>query len=153
MKKSAEQPLTRAQLAKAHGVGPQMVSRWVKLGLPRRPDGLYDPKVATNWLRQNITGRDGSSPASDSLTAARGRKEAALASMRELELKTRRGELIEAADVEREWSAAIAGARERLLQMPEQICERVAVESDPRVCAELIRKEVYRALTELSKQF
>jgi hypothetical protein len=64
---------------------------------------------------------------SESLLRSRGRKEAALASLRELELRQKEGELIERAGVEAEYAAAIVGVRDSFLILPSRLrdqCDR-----------------------------
>lgn len=54
------------------------------------------------------------------------RKAVALAELRELEVRQRRGELLEAAAVQREWSARLASLRDRLLALPDRVAAIVA---------------------------
>jgi len=49
------------------------------------------------------------------------RKAIALAELRELELRQRRGELLEAADVQKQWAAGLAALRDRLLSLPDRL--------------------------------
>jgi len=49
------------------------------------------------------------------------RKAVALAELRELELRQRRGELLEAAEVRRQWAAALAALKDRLLALPDRL--------------------------------
>ena len=45
----------------------------------------------------------------------------ALAQLRELELRQRRGELLEAAAVQKQWAAGLAALRDRLLALPDRL--------------------------------
>jgi hypothetical protein len=56
-----------------------------------------------------------------STTEARRRKEVALAELRELEVRQRRGELLEAAEVQKQWAAGLASLRDRLLSLPDRL--------------------------------
>lgn len=56
-----------------------------------------------------------------STTEARRRKEVALAELRELEVRQRRGELLEAASVQRQWAGGLAVLRDRLLSLPDRL--------------------------------
>ena len=49
------------------------------------------------------------------------RKAVALAELRELELRQRRGELLEAAEVQKQWAAGLAALRDRLLSLPDRL--------------------------------
>jgi phage terminase Nu1 subunit (DNA packaging protein) len=48
MKKSSN-PVTATVLAALHGVSTRMVQKWRVAGMPRRPDGLYDPAATIRW--------------------------------------------------------------------------------------------------------
>jgi phage terminase Nu1 subunit (DNA packaging protein) len=54
-------------------------------------------------------------------SAARGRREAANAQLAELKLAAERGELADAADVKRTWTAAIMDYRARALAVPARV--------------------------------
>ena len=54
-------------------------------------------------------------------TEADRRKAVALAELRELELRQRRGELLEVAEVRRQWAAGLASLRDRLLSLPDRL--------------------------------
>ena len=56
-----------------------------------------------------------------STTEARRRKEVALAELRELEVRQRRGELLEAAEVQKQWAHGLASLRDRLLSLPDRL--------------------------------
>jgi hypothetical protein len=86
-----------------------------------------------------------------SANEARRRKEVALAALREIELAHRRGELIEAADAVREWSAACAMLRTRLLSIPDRVAASLAGKEEPEI-RESLRSEITDALTALSAQ-
>jgi len=49
------------------------------------------------------------------------RKAVALAELRELELRQRRGELLEVAEVRRQWAAGLAFLRDRILSLPDRL--------------------------------
>jgi len=49
------------------------------------------------------------------------RKAIALAELRELELRQRRGELLEAAEVQKQWAAGLAAVRDRMLSLPDRL--------------------------------
>jgi len=70
--------------------------------------------------------------------------------LRRLEFEEKAGALLRRADVEQTWSEAITTCRSVLLAIPANVCEKVAGESDPVVCHELLRGEVYRALETLA---
>jgi hypothetical protein len=49
------------------------------------------------------------------------RKAVALAKLRELEVRQKRGELLPAAAVRQQWAAGLASIRERLLSLPDRL--------------------------------
>jgi len=49
------------------------------------------------------------------------RKAVALAELRELEVRQRRGELLEATEVQKQWAAGLASLRDRLLSLPDRL--------------------------------
>jgi hypothetical protein len=59
-------------------------------------------------------------------TEADRRKAVALAELRELELRQRRGELLEAAEVQKQWAAGLAAIRDRLLALPDRLAAVLA---------------------------
>ncbi|MEJ5367763.1 MAG: hypothetical protein WHT08_05550 [Bryobacteraceae bacterium] len=58
------------------------------------------------------------------------RKAVALAELRELEVRQRRGELLEASAVEQRWAAGLASLRDRLLALPDRVAATVAGRSE-----------------------
>jgi len=49
------------------------------------------------------------------------RKAVALAELRELEVRQKRGELLDAAEVQKQWAAGLAALRDRLLSLPDRL--------------------------------
>jgi hypothetical protein len=86
-----------------------------------------------------------------SLTEAKRRNQLALAQLNELELAQKRGELIAFADVNHFVSTMIIRARDILLRIAAELRDRLAAESDPIKCGELIEDEIHRALGELKE--
>src|ERR1022692_749640 len=69
-------------------------------------------------------GKSGRGRRPESLVAARTRKEGSLASLRELELRERRGELIDRPQAEAELATTIVMCRDRLLRLPAELRDR-----------------------------
>jgi phage terminase Nu1 subunit (DNA packaging protein) len=89
----------------------------------------------------------------ESASAARARKESALADLRELQRDKLRGELIEVREVELLWSRILSNCRSRILAIPSRLAQVLPVDEAARreaaACAmELIRE----ALTELADE-
>jgi hypothetical protein len=79
------------------------------------------------------------------------REQRAKAERREFELAIRRGEFSRVDEFRRIYGGAILTARDRFLQMPGSLAPILALESDPAVCAEILRRAIYDALTEVSR--
>jgi hypothetical protein len=65
------------------------------------------------------------------------RKAVALAELRELEVRRRRGELLEAAEVQKQWAAGLAALRDRLLSLPDRLGAVLAGRAEGEVRAAL----------------
>ena len=87
----------------------------------------------------------------ESFNQAQRRKEVAIADLRELELKQKRGELVPVSDVNAFVSGMVVRARDILLRVAPELRDRLAVCSDPIECEAMVTDEVYRALRELSE--
>lgn len=85
----------------------------------------------------------------ESASRARGRKESALADLRELERDKRRGELVEVKEVELLWGRIFSNCRNKIMGLPSRIIQHVPHELAPRVHEDL-RREVHDILTELA---
>ena len=75
----------------------------------------------------------------------------ALAKEREaIELEILKGRIVEVGEVEREWGAALAILRSRLIAIPSRVASRASSASNPHVVQDLIDAEIRAALEELS---
>jgi phage terminase Nu1 subunit (DNA packaging protein) len=83
---------------------------------------------------------------SKGLTRERTRKEAALATLRELQLAEAQGKLVKAADVAATWNGAVIKLRQAVLAIPARCAARFA---DPRHAEAVIRAECELALRHL----
>lgn len=62
----------------------------------------------------------------ESMEQARRRKEIALADLREMEARKRRGELIEVESARKQWASGLAAIRDRILALPDRLGARLA---------------------------
>ena len=69
----------------------------------------------------------------------------------EMELRRRRGELVERADTEQIWSSIVIGTQSRLLILPDKIAPKVLRAKDVYECRAIIEREIREALTSLSE--
>lgn len=86
------------------------------------------------------------SPAVDTYSAWRGRREAAEAEMAELKVAEQRGELISVAAIEAVWSSALAATREHLLQVRARLAPLLAAEADVFKVEQMLEYEHRKAL-------
>jgi len=93
---------------------------------------------------------DGGGDVEDFFTA-RARKEVALANLREMDAAKRRGETLNATEVEAEWSNIVSTVRNRILLLPDKLAPRVAALADVLECRAVIERAVREALTALSE--
>lgn len=137
--------MTQSEYARYRGISRQHVSRLVKLGaIQLDKAGKIDSKAADRSL-------DVGGGTKESFYDARARKEAALASLRELELQVKKGEYFEAESVIKLWECHIMDCRARLLALPVRLAPVVfTLRSIPEV-KEVIQSGIYEALNELKQ--
>ena len=87
----------------------------------------------------------------DIFNRARAAKEIAIAKERQLDLRRRQGELLEASEVEQAWTRKLTSFKNRLLGIPDKIASRLAVCSDALECRALLDGELRVALNTLSE--
>jgi hypothetical protein len=142
------------------------------MGLPMTPDGRRvrleaaktwygerihksatkrGPRSSKSGLPKSSPGAEMGKPASLRLLESQADKERALATLRQLEVGRRKGELLDASDVERVWTKALLGTRNRLLQLPGKLAPHMVGLTSPIEAQEIIRKEIYQALTTLAE--
>ena len=142
--------MARSAFGEAVGVSNAMVGKWIKLGMPKRPDGLLNAAACHAWLEANVQRRI--EKPSEAFTDAKTRKESALASLRELELQRKRGELIDAAEVRLAASSMVIRFREKLLALSAELCDKLAGMSDAVAVLLLLEDAIRRALQELADE-
>ena len=93
---------------------------------------------------------EASAPGGDDYWKSRSRRVAAEAELAEMDLATKRGELIQVKAVELVWSAALASAREHLLQVRARLAPMLAVETETFRIEQLLDLEHNKALNFLA---
>ena len=68
-----------------------------------------------------------------------------------LKAERERGSQIVAADAERAWGGMIVAARTKALFIPGQLARKIALETDPVICEEILKDAMYKLLAELSE--
>lgn len=134
--------MTKRQICKDSGYSRPTVDRFLKKGLS--PDQIIAEGKSRHKSRRQAKKKE-------SFIEAQGRKEIALADLRELELKEKRGELVRTAEVNLWIGSMIIKSREILMRMAPELKDRLSQESDPFKVEGLIDAEVRRALDELAE--
>ena len=96
---------------------------------------LIDPVQAdAEWARNTNHSqvRDRRGGGDPDLMESKAKREAALASMAELELAQMEGRLVDVSEVETALATKIRGVRDALLLLPDRLAAILAAESDPR---------------------
>ena len=114
--------LNRRELAAALGVNAQTVTKWTAAGAPVAKRGrqgkpyLYEREAIEQWLQAREAAA--SNGKAVDLARERARKERAQALLAEQKYQERAGELLEADQVARVWSAQLNAVRMKLLSLP-----------------------------------
>jgi hypothetical protein len=143
--------MSQAEFAKHRRVSEPYVSKLKGRGVLIMVGKLVDVAASDAVLDDKpVPGIQGEEPAT--LTEARHREMVYRGKLRKLEFERESGELLPRAEVEGTWDEAITTCRSVLLAIPGNLAERLAAESDPVVCGELVEAEVRRALECLAAQ-
>ncbi len=119
----------------------------VKAALARSADLSQPRQAGRDPAVPDELGASGS--AYEIFNRARAAKELAIAKERQLDLRKRQGELLEAEDVERTWSNATTRMVSRLLLVPDKLAPRVAAMGDVLEIRALIDGEIRAAIRAL----
>ncbi len=143
-------PVRRTDLARLLGTTPDRVSKYIAEGCPVMETGngrgnqtILDLSVVLPWLLDRKGG---------SLDEARTRQANASADKLELEILVRRGELVEVAEVEREFEDCANAVKARLRRIPDAVADRVLTLGSPAQVKVFLLAEIDAALTELSER-
>ena len=77
---------------------------------------------------------------------ARARKETALADLRELELATKRKELVAASEVDAEWRSLLGAVRSGMLAVPSRVAPELVTLTDERQIEDAIQAAIHEAM-------
>jgi hypothetical protein len=162
------------ELAKRLGISRQRVNDLAREGkLTREPDGRWDPDRAMDELSKTLDSRhrrrakvqqrgvrqDSRASESEGLpltgsaheifNRARAAKEVAIAKERQLDLRHRQGELLEASEVELAWTRKLTAFKERLLAIPDRLAQKLAAIAEDREIRAILDGEIRMALKAL----
>jgi transcriptional regulator with XRE-family HTH domain len=152
--------LTQLEVAKMLGVNPATIRNWEmnaneEIGpFPKSKEGyLWSACLLWYVKYQALTKyKDLMMPkGATTLEDEKKRKEAALASMAELELAERQGKMVGAKDVERKWTDVVLKIRSKLLCLPSRLSTIIRDGSTSVEKQEVIEEEIIEVLKELSE--
>ena len=146
--------MNKTQLAAACKVSVVSVSSWIGKGCPhfKGEDGRnrFDLKQVRRWRKDSLIARPTPTAAAPSYSEARARKESALASLRELQLQERTGELVRRDAVSKAVFASNRAIRDQFMNLPARVSGLVAAETNQHKCFEILANEVRQILEDLS---
>lgn len=163
--------ISTKELAAVLGISIQRVNELGRKGkITREPDGKWNLVKIHQQLKENLDSsqslkslgqrrgklemeREGDSAGKTEGTflEAQCRHEWLRVQKEEMELRRRRGELAELADVESTWASIMSTIQTRLLGAAGKLGPRVAAISEPRECSSIIEREIREILTALSE--
>lgn len=145
--------LSKAQAADLAGIGVRRLNQLAHEDDPpvRSSDGTYPPKEFGDWLRRRQleslgVAQDGTVYDYDAERARLTHHQANIAALDEAK---RRGELIPADDVAREWADMVGRCRSKLLALPARLSAHAMTCATVRECDDFAMREVHAALEEL----
>lgn len=119
------------------------VARWKR---EQQKSPKVTPEAADDETRQPSGGEE-----PESFADAQRRKEAALADLRELELRSKRGELVDAAEVALQWGQVCSQVRDAMLAIPPKAAPKLAGMTNEREIAFYLRGLIRDSLTKISR--
>lgn len=137
--------MTAAEYAKHRGVSQQRISALKKRGGLVMKGGKVDQSASDALLDAETAPTIG-----ETLLDAQRRKESSLASLRELELKMKAGQLVDLAETRKLWFEKARAIRDGLYVIPERISHVLASETDAKVIRQLLRAELSQQLGALA---
>ena len=168
--KSISGPVGTAELAKILGISPQRVNELGRKGkIARRPDGKWDVEAVLTAVRKNLDNRQpvkaGKLPSAapeawsselpepkrGTLLYEQWRLTREKADREELDRRALEKTLLKRDDVRIAVAGMIAASKSRLMTMPDELCDRLAAESDAVSCREMLAVKVHEALEQLAE--
>lgn len=121
----------------------------------RRKRGETDEQIIATGRKPNKRDKNwgGVLKSDESLLAAQTRKESAAASLKQLELAQKHGDLIPVVDALRQWGTLLTMARVRITTMPTACADRLAAITDPVEVRAYLAKEITDRLGHLTDDF
>lgn len=144
---------TQAEIAGILGLQTRQIRNLEAQGLPHRAEGrrkFYPLPEAVRWVRDRDVATVLADVAPTGFDEARAREMAARAEKAELEVRKMRGELVDVAEWEREFSGPLAEIRAQLLALPGRIAAELPL--PPAQSVEIIERVVHEVMSEVSEE-
>jgi phage terminase Nu1 subunit (DNA packaging protein) len=141
------------QIAHLLKMSPRMVNLHVKQhGMPRMDRGQYDIVAVVHWYIDYLKGLIKEAQRGDETEQqARARLVRTTADIREYELGKLKGELIEVAEAKSLWERLVVSFKTKMLSIPTKAPQRFVICKDINEIKDLLEREIYEALDELSR--
>lgn len=150
--------VSTAKLCEALGVTKQRISVLERRGtIQRETDGQWDVEKVRAALAANLDARQNSANPDQPPTLQKGtiayetyrltRERADRAALERAEIE---GSLLKVDEVRKAWDGMIAAARTKLLAIGDEICEKLAAETNSIRCREMVNVKVKEALADLA---
>ena len=138
-------------ISKLLDLSPRRVQQLSKEGvIPKAERGRYQLVPAVrgyiNYLRERTL-----NPNVISFEEVRAKKLSAEAELTVIELREKKGELVQLQEVVESWVEIIGACKTRMLSIPAKLAPIVAVENTPAICKDLIDEQINEALSELAQ--
>ena len=144
MSKISDLQVTSQIFSELLGVSRRTVESWKREGLPHSKKGIPFVEGFQWWRAERFKELD-------ALRAARTRREVAKAHISELDAKEREKSLIPRNEAVKWVSLLVAEAKQGFINLPRRFGPVLAVVNDERECEEILRKEIWAILKELSE--
>lgn len=137
------QLLSQYAYAKRVGLSRAYINELVRDGVIPLHDGKINPEEADRILNAKKNTRKAYQEAKTLLMNIR-------AQILQLELNRKKSQLVDIDEVTEHMLKVANKVKERLLKIPDKVAQKLAVESEPTKCMQIIDKEIRTALEELS---
>ncbi len=159
-KKSSAKPAPRlvgvSHIAERLRLTPRRIQQLVGEGLPRVTRSKYDVDAVLDWyiahLERRLAGESDENADNVSLRKHELRMLAAKANLQELDLSTRRRELVSIADVEKRMTDLVITTRARILAVPARLPPELLCETSRVMAQTKIEKALKESLAQLSSK-
>jgi|TARA_Y100000310_G_C20693733_1_gene824048 phage terminase Nu1 subunit (DNA packaging protein) len=139
--------ITQTETAKRLMISRETLLRYIKEGKLNRYEGS---KIDEDELREYVKrNKPANAPV---LSREKARHEKYKADLAELELKRRRGDLLEVEEIKKDWCRMVTACKSRLLAIPAKVSPQLPGCENAREMERMIKQHINQALEELSNE-